>query len=335
MRKHRVLIAALALVLAAPAAASAQDVQVYRYAHRGMLGIMTEGVPANTPNARQRIVVDVVKDSPAERAGVLKGDTIVRINGLAATGQVMSAPFEPGDTVILRVRRDGRERDVTVVATERSTQFSTTMIADSVFGRMSNIFEAMRISPDSIRGMYVRRMPGDSAFSIVIGSDTLQGRRVFEYSFGGVMPDSIRGLLADSARFRVFGDTAHLRIMRSAEGDLFRMFGDSTNAMRPFDIMTSATFMGFSAVAGAELANLNPDLGEYFGTADGVLVMSARSGTPAERAGLRAGDVIQQVNGTDVRNLGELRRAVDTRRGESTELRVLRRGQTMTVTLTR
>jgi predicted metalloprotease with PDZ domain len=334
MRKHGILLAALAFVLAAPAAVSAQEMQVYRTAHRGMLGIMTEAVPANTPNARQRLVLEVVKESPADRAGILAGDTIVRINGLAATSQVMSAPFEPGDTVVLRVRRDGRERDVTVVATERSARYTVDM--DSVFGRMTTIFEAMRVQPDSLRpGMYVRRLPGDSAFSIVIGSDTVGGRRVFEYSLGGTMPDSLRRFFGDSARLHIFGDTARLRIMRSAEGDLFRVLGDSASALRPFDIMTSTTFMGLSAVAGAELANLNPDLGEYFGTSEGVLVMAARTGTPAERSGLRAGDVIQQVNGTNVRNLGELRRAVESRPGESTELRVLRRGQTMTVTLAR
>jgi len=48
---------------------------------------------------------------------------------------------------------------------------------------------------------------------------------------------------------------------------------------------------------GASVENLTEQLGEYFGVkgGEGALVRSVRKGSPGDEAGLRAGDVIQQV----------------------------------------
>jgi serine protease Do len=89
------------------------------------------------------------------------------------------------------------------------------------------------------------------------------------------------------------------------------------------------------AVAGAELAPLNPALAEYFGATDGVLVLNAADRTPAERAGLRGGDVIIRANDTPIRSVTELRRAIEAARGEDVTLRVLRHGRNVDVTLQR
>ncbi|UCF19685.1 MAG: PDZ domain-containing protein [Gemmatimonadota bacterium] len=50
---------------------------------------------------------------------------------------------------------------------------------------------------------------------------------------------------------------------------------------------------------GLELVSLNPDLGDYFGTSEGVLVVNV----PEEsELGLRAGDVLKRIDGRDVRS---------------------------------
>jgi serine protease Do len=97
---------------------------------------------------------------------------------------------------------------------------------------------------------------------------------------------------------------------------------------------TNAVF-GMRAVAGAELAPLNPALAEYFGATDGVLVLNAAERTPAERAGLRGGDVIVRAGDTTVRSIAELRRAIDAARDGDVTLRVLRHGRNVDVTLKR
>jgi membrane-associated protease RseP (regulator of RpoE activity) len=115
----------------------------------------------------------------------------------------------------------------------------------------------------------------------------------------------------------------------------WRMFGPDSTFVRGFDMLTTTATLGMRAVAGAELAPLNPGLSEYFGTTEGVLVLNAREGTPAARSGLRAGDVIVRVGDTAVRSISELRRAVDRAPAGAVTLGVLRRGQSVTVTLDR
>lgn len=53
-------------------------------------------------------------------------------------------------------------------------------------------------------------------------------------------------------------------------------------------------------------AALNSQMAEFFGVKQGVLVWEVASGTPAERSGLKAGDVVVKVNGTPVTNPREI-----------------------------
>lgn len=392
MRTHGILITLSALVLLAPAMASAQDPQparataVYRYAQRGTLGIFTRPV-SGSPSARRQHIIDVVAGSPAEKAGIMKGDTLLSINDLAASHQVMSLPFEPGDTVVLRVLRDGGERDITVVAGAR-TQY-TAQLSDSIGERVSVAMHRLRervADTVSFPRMRVYRYDDDSTNVIIMGTDTIHtvrvGPRSFTYEFGGLPPDSIRRLFgsmqihADSLRMhgdslwhsgslrlqhfdslytrfgRVYPDSSarwhfeqrlpdfyrdstsfHFFTPDSAGGWSFRT-PDST-FVRGFDMLTTTATLGMRAVAGAELAPLNPGLSEYFGATDGVLVLNAREGTPAARAGLRAGDVIVRVGDTAVRSIAELRRTIGRAPDGAIALGVLRRGQSVTVTLNR
>ncbi|MEE8551190.1 MAG: PDZ domain-containing protein, partial [Gemmatimonadota bacterium] len=59
----------------------------------------------------------------------------------------------------------------------------------------------------------------------------------------------------------------------------------------------SVAWMLGTSLPGLELVSLNPELGEYFGTDEGVLVLSV----PEDSAlGLKAGDVIQTIGGRSV-----------------------------------
>jgi serine protease Do len=57
---------------------------------------------------------------------------------------------------------------------------------------------------------------------------------------------------------------------------------------------------GNAPMVGFEGEALNPQLAQFFGVKEGVLVRSVNPKTPAERAGLKAGDVVVKVNGTPV-----------------------------------
>jgi S1-C subfamily serine protease len=51
---------------------------------------------------------------------------------------------------------------------------------------------------------------------------------------------------------------------------------------------------------------LTPQLAEYFGAKEGVLVASVTDGSPAQQAGIKAGDVITTANGKPVRDTASL-----------------------------
>lgn len=61
---------------------------------------------------------------------------------------------------------------------------------------------------------------------------------------------------------------------------------------------------------GANVTELDPQLAEYFGVGNGVLVSSVTRNMPGANAGLRAGDVIISVNDVPVGNTQDLRRQV-------------------------
>jgi serine protease Do len=70
---------------------------------------------------------------------------------------------------------------------------------------------------------------------------------------------------------------------------------------RPFTIDVPRAMMSWtSGTLGIEAETLDSQLAEFFGVKQGVLVRSVAKSTPAEKAGLRAGDVIVKVDETKV-----------------------------------
>jgi membrane-associated protease RseP (regulator of RpoE activity) len=340
MRVRGMIMAALACALLAPAVTQAQ-VEV-RVVHRGLLGIFTESTSAD--GVQRQVVMDVVPGSPADRAGIRKGDVVISINGAAATDAVMRATMAPGDSVVLRILTDGAERNVSLVAAERPAgQYAMSFrgaLPDSVMREIAVIMENVRSEVDSLvfqRNMRIAGAGGENSVIIAFGRDSVRVR--------GVPGDSLNVLrfgenFPEGTRLQVFRGQAGLDSLRAStlEATAARrawISADSMVALRPAEIFRSGMSVGMRAVAGAELSELNPDLAEYFGVADGVLVLNSPEGTPAARAGLRAGDVIVQVDRTAVTSIGEVRRAMDAAAGTTVEVRVLRRGQPIDVTIGR
>ena len=63
------------------------------------------------------------------------------------------------------------------------------------------------------------------------------------------------------------------------------------------------------------MQGLSPDLAEYFGVKSGVLVATVQKDSAAEKAGLKAGDVITAVDGHTVTSAMELVSALPTGSG--------------------
>jgi serine protease Do len=71
-----------------------------------------------------------------------------------------------------------------------------------------------------------------------------------------------------------------------------------------------------SSMLGIEAEPLRGQLADYFGAKEGVLVRSVTKDSAAEKAGLRAGDVILKVNGTAVATPGEITSVVHSLGGK-------------------
>ena len=86
---------------------------------------------------------------------------------------------------------------------------------------------------------------------------------------------------------------------------------------------------------GITLQELKADLAPYFNVkaGEGVLILDVEKESPAEKAELKAGDVIVEIGGQPMREPAAVSKAVrETKKGEKISLTVLRHGKKMTVT---
>jgi len=89
-----------------------------------------------------------------------------------------------------------------------------------------------------------------------------------------------------------------------------------------------------SSMLGVEVEGLSPQLAEYFGVKEGVLVKSVIKDSAADKAGVKAGDVIVKAGDKKITTTSELTAAVRAASGQSLPLTVMRNHQEMSLTAT-
>lgn len=368
MRRMKLFFVPLAFLSLGIADAAAQVARTAPGA-RGWLGVSysVTMIRSNGASRESLVIQEVVGGSPAQRAGVEAGDTILAVNDIRATDDLMrslSSSLAPGDEVRLRVRRDGRDQELRVRAGEWPADYAYAMPGrrdiwmidpDSLRGRVRIYLDSARrqiemmprlnIDPD----VRFRRYFADSVF-VMPRDSVLVWRSPRGGAYSWVLPrDSLR-LRGDSTWFRfnpdirafqfrmdsimrIDMDSMRIRLRGLDRGD-WSVFMDSVR-VTPRGNFGIATF-GERGVAGAELTELNAGLGEYFGTDRGVLVVRVPDGTPAQRAGLQAGDVIVRASGRDIRSIADLRAEVSrARAADAVPLEILRKRSRQTIQLRR
>jgi len=313
-------------------AATAGQAQVIRRgpSPTGYLGIRFDEIVTRGDggNSDRIIVREVSKDSPAEKAGVKTDDEIVRINGLStANGKfgALARTLSEGDTVTLTVKRDGKQRQFTLIAAKRPDRLAyfdreIIIAPDSVRRLMRLYLDSARVRLDSLKlpNIYIGR--GDSVMFHLRG---MRDTALFHY----------RGMGPDSVFFG--GDSALTRIFRVRPGEggwigpppnMFEFEGD----LGPGMIFRNME-LGARAIGGAELTEMDPGLADYFG-ATGLLALKVLPETPADRAGLQPGDVIVKAKDRAVRTVAELR-SVIAANPDGVKLEVRRKGAMRTLEL--
>lgn len=297
--------------------------QQFRIHRGGYLGIRYEEVVTRGDENTERVIVrEISAKSPAEKAGLKAGDEILRINDLNAANGKFSAiagALEEGDTVRLRVRRDGKEGNYTIIAGARPQgMFARNIIVngDSVHSLMRRYLDTARVHLDSLRfpNVYIGRDPSDSsAFSFRIGPNSL--------------------ILRDS--MFIHGDSMVKRIFRNRKGDtidgehdrLFRFEGE----LGPGPIFRSMD-LGARSIGGAELTVLDPAMKDYFKADRGLLTLRVAPETPADRAGLQPGDVVVKAKGRVITTVSDLRAIVQAN-PDGVTLEIVRKGDSKTIEL--
>jgi membrane-associated protease RseP (regulator of RpoE activity) len=347
-RYFRPFAVAVALALFVPDAAPAQRMVIAESPSRGWLGIgyvseRAQGDAGTRPVVR---IIEVEAESPAERAGLAVGDTIVSVNDIAASQQLLASlahSLSPGESVQLRVRRDGRERDVTVVTAERPPHHTAaqtyTIDMDAIRSRARVLLDSALVQLDSIRlPSVIFELPEGRAGTITpeqlrsfggtVRVDTIAPGRIRIQAFGGDWPrgDTVLRAELDSVAHRLSRDY-FLRVPDDSARVIFRATPGAT--------FEGLSFFAPQALAGAQLADVDPAMESYFGTGEGVLVLRVGPETPAARGGLQPGDIILGVNNTPVATTIELRRRVAAAGGERITLEVLRERRATRIELPR
>ena len=83
---------------------------------------------------------------------------------------------------------------------------------------------------------------------------------------------------------------------------------------------------------GVVIQEITPEIAETIGVKEGILVSQVAPGSPAEKAGLKVGDIIVAIDGEKVREVRELQfRVMKTPPGTEITLTILRGGKEQTI----
>ena len=285
---------------------------------RGYLGVstyqpMTEETSGGrtTTTLSYHVVETVSEGSPAARAGILEGDTLIAVNRTDARVRSLE-PFvrEPGVKLNLTISRGGVRRDIPVIVGRRPPTFD---------GACMQYREYRFVDPagQSVVMYRGRGATGAGGGGGASGSSTIVGR-----GSGGVR-----------TRVNVAGE-GPVQVVLSPDSSTTR----STFIMVPPAGAAGALFLargGTGAiVAGAEVSLVNGGLKTIFAVDHGALVLSVAPRSPAEQAGIVSGDVIVRVNGENVTAIAVLQRQIrDANEKRSVMLDVIRAKQPKRITL--
>ena len=88
-----------------------------------------------------------------------------------------------------------------------------------------------------------------------------------------------------------------------------------------------------SPMLGVEAESIDGQLAQYFGVNEGVLVRTVMKGSPAEKAGVKAGDVIVRVDEAKVATPSEISAHLRAARGKPLPVAIMREHKEISVTV--
>lgn len=224
--------------------------------HRPFLGVQTKS------NEKGAEVVSVVPGSPAERAGLQKGDVITNVNGKnikdpEGLADVIGA-MKINEVAQITILRDNAERELSATLGEPLMTFN-----------LNDTMPILRINP------YRFRMPNPF-------NDPAN---------------------PDQPRYRVFKEPL--------PGQRFRDAPNRIGSARPN--------------LGLQIQDTQDD--------SGVTVLKVTPESPAQKAGVKEGDLITSIGGNRVANVADAQREIRDTKGTEYKLQIQRDKKTITLTI--
>lgn len=134
-------------------------------------------------------------------------------------------------------------------------------------------------------------------------------------------------------RIAELGEELRDRIRSVAPGDVHVIGPGDVRIFGPGGEAGVWSFIGGRGRLGVGVQNLGDQLAAYFGVENGALVVSVVEDSPAEAAGIQAGDVILEVAGEAVEDPGDLIEILSEQEAGPTTVRVMRDRQERTLTV--
>jgi C-terminal processing protease CtpA/Prc len=242
-------------------------------------------------------VAHVVRGSPADEAGLREGDIIVELGGDVIRGPLRLrqriVEREPGTRVKIVVMRDGERVKLTAELGDRGERGDVTWFSDIPFDEewAEEMAERSRELAEHYGDWYREH-----------GEELAERQREWQEQYAEEW----------AGRYKEWAER-------------YRDFEPRLRFDRHFDRSRPRL--------GVELIETTPELREHLGGSEsaGVLVSKVLAGTPAERAGVRVGDLILSVDGVEVGTHGDLIRELREKAGRTIELEVGRDGRRTTL----
>ena len=161
----------------------------------------------------------------------------------------------------------------------------------------------------------------------------------------GIRPgDVVRGVNSrdvtdiDALRYRVathrIGDVVALEVVRRGQAQIVNFSVEVPPEIPP---RNATELSGGHPLEGAIVGNLSPALADELGidlASRGVAVLQVRRGSSAQRYGFRTGDVVNDINGTQIVDLPQLQRSV-AQNAQRWRVTILRGGKKLSVQISR
>lgn len=131
------------------------------------------------------------------------------------------------------------------------------------------------------------------------------------------------------------GDEIKLNIIRDNSTKSISVKLDRARARKSEVMIWDAFGRPLNQCLGVDVADLDQDLASYFQVASdgGVLVIGVRSNSPAEKSGIKSGDIITRVHEEDIASVADLKDVItDIEASDSIKISLIRKGVAKTIT---